>query len=179
MKKEQSKEILYRIEGDRIFAPITEDYSFSRGYLDSITTTYSRNSHVFKSKYRESIEDLIEDFMDDPYLFSDFLYRIELHKSKPNIEILKSIAINFFEDREPYRINETLYDCEGIYQLILAHPKYAEYRENVEKIRKLEEKKSAENEEDRKKNIKKNNYEMWKLLQQKKDAGEFDEFIDA
>lgn len=168
--------ILYQIEGDKITAPISIEYSFSGGYIDSVSHTLNAK-YSLRPKYRESVNDLIEDFMNNPFLFSDFLYKIELHKHDVNVQLNKSVTVNFSNEWEPYRIYEELYDNKGIYQLILNHPKYEEYRKVVETLRKEQEELSHQTEKERYSTVKKNNFEMWKILHNKMLNGEFDEYI--
>lgn len=182
---------MFTVEDGVFKCPVTTYYTMNTPY--QWNRQFSRvQEPALNWEYRElqdTPEKLIEQFLwDENAVFS--WINDNLKKDLPGLsqfQIMKVEKITLIKGKTPeadrflrteYQISSEIFMEEAeIIEMIKAHPKYTELQNRAEKIAKENEIIAQESEKQRKAHLVQNNYEMWKVLNAKKEAGEFDEFM--
>ena len=147
------------------------------------------NVNVESVQY-ESIDSLIKDFLKNENALITLNDAITSNASPATIKsykILKIQKIIIFKSNDPlskpFFTNEQQISSEVCMQgdefieRVLSHPRFNEYQTRAIEIAEENERIAIQADKERKSNVLKNNYEMWKALNAKKEAGEFNEFL--
>lgn len=179
-------EKMYTIEDGIFKCPVTTYYRMegpSYGLFNKFNVNVELVQH-------ESIDSLIEDFLKNENALITLNDAITSSVSPATIEsykILKIQKITIFKSNDPmskpFFTNEQQISSEvfmkgdAFIEKVLSHPKFNEYQTRAIEIAEENERIAIQADKERKSNVLKNNYEMWKALNAKKEAGEFNEFL--
>jgi len=176
-------EKMYTIEDGIFKCPIVTYYQM-KGFFGSTFNNFQTN---IESYQHDSIDSLIDDFLkNENALFNLINEESNVIDSQYGISKIQKITIFKNNDRlskpffntEHQISSEVFMDGKEFIEKVKSHSKFTEYQTRAIEIAKENERIAIQAEKERKSNILKNNYEMWKTLNAKKEAGEFNEFLD-
>jgi hypothetical protein len=182
-----SLEKMYTIEDGFFKCPIVTYYQMrlSGGLFNNFQTNIESYNH-------DSIDSLIDDFLKNENAVFNFINDTSEGEDFSPIKIesytiLKIQKIIIFKSNDPlskpFFTNEQQISSEvfmkgdEFIEKVLSHPKFNEYQTRAIEIAEENERIAIQADKERKSNVLKNNYEMWKALNAKKEAGEFNEFL--
>lgn len=192
-------EKMYTIEDGVFKCPIVTYYQMKGMWSGLKTSTfYNKFQTNIESLQHDSVDSIIDEFLkNENALFnlindaSGVITPAGVIDSPAIIEqytILKIQKIIIFKTDDPsskpfftteHQISsEAFMNGKEFLEKVQSHPKFTEYQTRAIEIAKENERIAIQAEKERKSNILKNNYEMWKTLNAKKEAGEFNEFLD-
>jgi hypothetical protein len=178
---------------DGIFScPVTVYYEMDSPYTFNRKFGFTSQQPSLNWEYREqqdSPEKLVEQFLWDEDAVINWI-NDDIKKDLPmlsqfQIRKIEKITLLKGKTEESDRFLRTEYQISSeivmeereIIDMIKAHPKYVQLKNRAEQIAKENEILAIDAEKQRKQHLVRNNYEMWKALNAKKEAGEFDEFL--
>jgi hypothetical protein len=179
-------EKMYTIE-DGIFKCSIITYYRMEGPSYDLYNKFNINIELVQ---HESIDSLIEDFLKNENALITLNDAITSSISPATIKsykILKIQKITIFKSNNPENApfltteqqisSEVFMKGDEFIERVCSHPKFNEYQTRAIEIAEENERIAIQADKERKSNVLKNNYEMWKALNAKKEAGEFNEFL--
>jgi len=175
-------EKMYTVEDGIFKCPIVTYYQM-KGLSGSFFNWFQTN---IESVQYDSVDSIIDEFLkNENALFN--LINEESNVIDSQYAILKIQKIIIFKNNDPkstpfftteHQISsEVFIDGKEFLEMVYSHPKFIEYQTRAIEIAEENERIAIQSEKEGKSNILKNNYEMWKALNAKKEAGEFNEFL--
>jgi hypothetical protein len=189
-EKEQRIVKKYKIEDDVFTCPIEKSYQLVTPYQSARTF----NKIPLNIKFEEcksTPEELIEQFLQDEDSMMNWIDDIEcpdpiyekLYKFQIVERIFMTLAIDELNTEHAWSkhqvqiSNIVIMESDEIESQLKSNPLFDDMVKRASDIRKANILIAQETERSRKKTIIENNYQMWKALNEKYKAGEFEEFI--
>jgi hypothetical protein len=189
-EKEQRIVKKYKIEDDVFTCPIEKSYQLVTPYQSARTF----NKIPLNIKFEEcksTPEELIEQFLQDEDSMMNWIDDIEcpdpiyekLYKFQIVERIFMTLAIDELNTEHAWSkhqvqiSNTVIMESDEIESQLKSNPLFDDMVKRASDIRKANILIAQETERSRKKTIVENNYQMWKALNEKYKAGEFEEFI--
>ena len=179
-------EKMYTVEDGIFKCPIITYYRMEGPFYG----LYNKFNISIELVQHESIDSLIEDFLKNENALITLDNAITSSVSPAKIKsykILKIQKITIFKSNNPENSpflkteqqisSEVFMKGDEFIERVYSHPKFKEYQTHAIEIAKENERIAIQADKERKSNVLKNNYEMWKALNAKKEAGEFNEFL--
>jgi hypothetical protein len=176
-------EKMYTIEDGVFKCPIVTYYQI-KGLYGGFFNKFETNIESFQ---HDSIDSIIDEFLkNENALFNLINDTSGVIDSQYAISKIQKIII--FKNNDPsskpfftteHQISsEAFMNGKEFLEKVRSHPKFTEYQTRAIEIAEENERIAIQADKERKSNILKNNYEMWKTLNAKKEAGEFNKFLD-
>lgn len=193
LKSSDAVEKMFTVKDGVFSCPVTVYYEMDSPYTFNRKFGFVNSTVNLNWEYKEqqdSPEKLVEQFLwnEDAVInwINDDIKKDLPMLSQFQIRKIEKIVLLKGKDAESDRFLRTEYQIssevimqeEEVIKLIKAHPKYEALQKRAHQIAEENEALALENEKNRKLHIVKNNYEMWKALNAKKEAGEFDQFMN-
>jgi hypothetical protein len=185
---EASKKLLYRIEEGNLIVPIIEEYilDYNRvAFLSASTVSSQKVGDMHISKSFKTLEEAVEFIKNDEEYIVNYITKKDYEMSWIDNLIYKS-SFSFYEisdeklkpffDQKVQLEKRTIIKSEEIKEIIESSEIYEKCMEEFKAQEDQRKKLFEEAEKERTATIRRNNYEMWKILESKRAAGEFDEF---
>lgn len=198
----------YTIEDGFLKVPVQIRYEMSHpcgGFQNASISfgDYNANLNWVFEVRKKTVEELIEQFLWDDTALANFIYE-ELYPEKSNtnsqrmtlshvipFKIIKKEIVQFvipanpipkedfvFFDDTRVISSETYMEGDEIVQMIKSHPRYVESLERVKRIEEENIRIQEERSKQDKKTLIENSYHMWRILNERKEKGEFDQYIN-
>jgi hypothetical protein len=189
-EKEQRIVKKYKIEDDVFTCPIEKSYQLVSPYQSA--RTFQRVPLNIKfEEFKSTPEELIEQFLHDEDSMMNWIDDLEcpdpIFEGCKRFQIVERIYMTLSVDelnpeenwsKQQVQIaNNVIMESDEIESQLKSNPLFDDMVKRASEIRKANILIAQETERSRKKTIIENNYQMWKALNEKYKAGEFEEFI--
>jgi hypothetical protein len=190
VEKEQRIVKKYKIEDDVFTCPIEKSYQLVTPY-QSFKTFQKVPLNIKFEEFKSTPEELIEQFLHDEDSMMNWIDDLEcpdpIFEGCKRFQIVERIYMTLSVDelnpeenwsKQQVQIaNNVIMESDEIESQLKSNPLFDDMVKRASDIRKANILIAQETERSRKKNIIENNYQMWKALNEKYKAGEFEEFI--
>lgn len=182
----------YEIKDGKLITPVKEVFHLNFAfitYASANTTSKNKVSDVLRDKEFTSIEDAKEFIQHDIEYVSSVAERqawdlriTDQIMHIQSIQLFKAENIDYPDFNYPgsgsILSKKAVLTTDEIVKLVEASPLYEKAKQVIEDREKERKELAIKEERSRSKQVRKNNYEMWKVLNAKMNAGDFDEFIE-
>ena len=180
---------LYRIEEGNLIVPIVEEYilDYNRvAFVSASTVSSQKVGDMHISKSFKTLEEAVEFIKTDEEYIVNYITKKDYEMSWDDTLIFNSsicfyemddVNIKPFFDEKVQVENRRIYKSEEIKEIIESSVIYEKCMREFEAQEKERKKFFEESELERTVTIRRNNFEMWKVLEAKRASGEFDEFV--
>jgi hypothetical protein len=189
-EKEQRIVKKYKIEDDVFTCPIEKSYQLVTPYQSS-RTFHRVPLNIKFEEFKSTPEELIEQFLHDEDSMMNWIDDLEcpdpIFEGCKRFQIVERIymtlsidELNPEENWSKHQVqiaNNVIMESDEIESQLKSNPLFDDMVKRASDIRKANILIAQETERSRKRNIIENNYQMWKALNEKYKAGEFEEFI--